>query len=66
MPKATLSNYLWIRKRDVEGHPSEFAPDWQFDIDFSSTASGRAQRQMTEFLKEMAIISGQEFDDADF
>ena len=64
MLSATLSNYLWIRKKDVEGTPADFAPDWQFEVDLSKTSAGRAQRQMVAWLKEQAEIAGDDPDKA--
>ena len=64
MPSATLSNYLWLRKKDVTGTPADFAPDWQFDVDLSKTSAGRAQRQMVAWLREQAELAGEDPDEA--
>lgn len=64
MPSATLSNYLWIRKKDVVGTPEEFAPEWQFDVDLSKTSAGRAQKQMVMWLREQAELAGEDPDEA--
>ena len=64
MASATLSNYLWIRKKDVVGTPEEFAPEWQFDVDLSKTSAGRAQKQMMMWLREQAELAGEDPDEA--
>lgn len=64
MPAAVLSDRLWIRKRDVVGPPSVFAPDWEFKVPASKTAKGRQQKLLVAFLREQAELAGEDPDEA--
>lgn len=52
MTKATLSNYLWIPKDSVEGTPSEFAPQWEYEIELLNTPEGRLMQQQIAALRD--------------
>jgi superfamily II DNA or RNA helicase len=63
VPKAILSNYLWIKKADVKGTPAQFAPEWEYRIDLLKTAEGKIAQQQIAFLREQATASGDDPND---
>jgi superfamily II DNA or RNA helicase len=63
VPKAILSNYLWIKKADVRGTPSQFAPEWEYRIDLLKTSEGKIAQQQIAFLREQATANGDDPDD---
>ena len=63
MPKAILSNYLWVKKADVRGSPAQFAPEWEYRIDLLKTSEGKIAQQQIAFLREQATANGDDPDD---
>lgn len=63
MPNAILSNYLWIRKSDVRGTPSRFAPGWEHSIELLKTAEGKIAQQQITFLRDQATADGDDPDE---
>jgi len=60
---AVLSNFLWIPKALVKGSPHQFAPEWEHSVDLLKTPEGKIAQQQISFLREQAILDGEDPDD---